>query len=138
MTRYRTFSIPLRDGNNFEPRYRFEDIGLTNEDFKSFKYIDVYGSHTPPIDEVPEPIKLHIDKTFLTQYVPAENDIEYTYRLEITSVADIDSDTILKLVSLPGVEEIDTTLFHLSHILKSALISDDIIDDILSAIKECK
>ena len=137
MTQYRTFSIPLNEGG-FEPHYKIKDVGLNKDDFHYFNYIDVYGSHSPPIDEVPEQIKLHIGRTFFTQYVPAGDDIEYTYRLEITSLTTIDSDKILKFVSLPGVKEIDTTLFHLSHILKRALYANKPIDDILTAIKECK
>ena len=134
MTQYRTFSIPLKP-DSFVPRYKFEDVGLNKEDFHSFKYIDVYGAYAPPADEVPAHAKLHIDKAFYTQYIPADDNIEYTYRLEITSIAYIPSDTILKLVSLPDVEEIDTTLFHLSHILKRVLFSDAPTDTILSAIR---
>ena len=135
MNKYRTFSIPLRDESSFVPRYKLEDIGFANDDFKHFNYIDVYGSHSPPIDEVPDEIKLEIGRTFFTQYVPVGDNIEYSYRLEITSVADISSDIILRLLSLPGVNEIDTNLFHLSNILKSALLKDEPIDDILTAIK---
>ena len=95
---YRTFRIPLKGTSGFEPRYRFEDIGLNRKDFKHFNYIDVYGSHSPTEDEVPEQIRLDIGKTFLTQYVPAGDQIEYSYRLEITSLVDIPPDTALKLV----------------------------------------
>ena len=131
---YRTFTIPLKQ-NSFDPRYKLDDVGLNKEDFHSFKYIDVYGTHVPPLDEVPAHAKLHIDKAFYTQYIPADDNIEYIYRLEITSIVDIPSDTILKLVSLPDVEEIDTTLFHLSHILKRVLSSGAPTDTILSAIR---
>jgi len=138
MNRYRTFRIPLKSAGGFESRYKFEDIGLSDEDFKHFFYIDVYGSHSPPVDEVPDQIKLDIGRTFLTQYVPAGDQIEYSYRVEVTSLVDIPSDNILKFVSLPDVEEIDTTLFHLSNILKVALLNDEPIDDILNAIKGIK
>ena len=135
MNKYRTFSIPLRDESSFVPRYKLEDIGFANDDFKHFNYIDVYGSHSPPIDEVPDEVKLEIGRTFFTQYVPVSGEIEYSYRLEIVSIKEIDSDNILKLLSLHGVDEIDTNLFHLSNILKSALLKDEPIDDILNAIK---
>lgn len=133
---FRTFSIPLRDNTaEFKPRYNLTDVGLNSSDFYSFKYIDVFGSHAPPLDEVPSDAKLHIDRTYYSQYVPANNDIEYAYRMEITSLVDIPPDIILKLVSLPDVSEIDTNLFHLSHILKSILTNDASTDDILNAIK---
>ena len=134
--KFRTFRVPIRDNNaEFKPRYTLTDVGLNSSDFYSFKYIDVFGSHTPPLDEVPDSIKLHIDKAYYSQYVPADDNIEYTNRLEITSINDIPPDSILKLVSLPDVIETDTTLFHLSYILKRALSSDAPTSDILSAIK---
>ena len=134
---FRTFNIPLRDNNaEFKPRYNLSDVGLNSCDFYSFKYIDVFGSHAPPLDEVPPAVTLHIDKAYYSQYVPVNNDIEYAYRLEITSINDIPSDAILKLVSLPGVSEVDTTLFHLSYILKGALSTNAPTSHILTAIKE--
>ena len=135
--KFRTFSIPL-DECGFKPHYALEDVGIEKDDFYHFNYIDVYGSHSPPIDEVPDKIKLCIGRTFFTQYVPAGDNIEYSYRLEITSVSDISPDIILKLLSLNGINEIDTNLFHLSNILKSALLKDEPIDDILNAIKGIK
>ena len=137
MKQYRTFSIPLDEGG-FKPHYSLEDVGIDKDDFQHFNYVDVYGSHSPPIDEVPDEIKLEIGRTFFTQYVPVGDNIEYAYRLEITSISDISSDIILKLLSLPGVKEVDTTLFHLSIILKSALVSDNPIEDVLDAIKNSK
>ena len=135
--KFRTFSVPLRDNSNeFKPRYTLDDVGLNPLDFYHFKYIDVFGSHTPPLDEVPDPIKLHIDRAYYSQYVPLNGGIEYTYRMEMTSINDISSDAVLKLVSLPDVSEIETTLFHLSYILKRALRNDAPTGDILSAIKD--
>ena len=136
--KFRTFSIPLREKSTFSPKYDINDLGIDNTYFAYFRYIDVYGSHNPPLDEVPNEIKLEIGRTFFTQYVPAGDEMEYSYRLEIVSIKEIDSDTILKLVSLPGVNEVDTNMFHLSNILKRALVGDKPIEDILLAIKECK
>lgn len=133
---FRTFSVPLRNNDaEFKPRYAFADVGLNLSDFYSFKYIDVFGSHAPPIDEVPPKALLHIDRTYYSQHVPINDDMEYTYRMEITSVNDIDPNSVLKFVSLPDVLEVDTTLFHLSNILKRSLLHDSPIDDILTAIK---
>ena len=138
MNKYRTFRIPLKNEGGFDHLYRIEDVGLDQSDFYSFKYIDIVGQCAPLSDDLPDDARANIDKVFLTQYIPDEGNIEYSYRVEMTSVSDIESDSIIKLVSLDGVEEIDTNLFHLSHILKQTLSKGEPIDSIIDAIKNCK
>lgn len=138
MNKYRTFRIPLKNEGGFNHLYRIEDVGLDQSDFYSFKYIDIAGNCAPMVEDLPDDARANIDKVFLTQYIPDEEGIEYSYRVEMTSVSDIESDIIVKLISLPGVEEIDTTLFHLSHILKQTLSRGKPIDSIIDAIKNCK
>ena len=142
MTIHRAFRIPLKENAGFEPRYNFEDIGLNPRDFHFFGYVDIY---TPPpskkeVDELTSDIDTSwLDKVAYTQYVPAkepeEDNTKISLRREVVSWVELPSDTVLKFVSLPGVDEIKLTLFHLSHMLKFALEHDKPTETIIEAIK---
>jgi len=134
---YRTFEIPLRDKTEgFTLRYSFDDIGLNKSDFHFFGHIDAYGINIPPKKDIIDGLySADADKVTYTHIVTPSEGIEYTYTRYITSTADIPSDIVLKLVSLPDVKEVETTLYHMSHILKSALSKDAYIDDIIDAIR---
>lgn len=137
--KYRTFIIPVQENNEFAPRYSAEDVGLDPENVHDFWYMEWYGRQLPPKDTI-SPITSWADETLYTHYVtnediPLDDDSpDYVTRLEMT-IWNVDSDTILKLLSLPGVAETETTLFHLSSILKSALKADEDITDILESIR---
>ena len=138
MTIHRAFQIPLKENAGFKSKYNFEDIGLNPRDFHFFGYVDIY---TPPpskeeVDELTSNIDTSwLDKVAYTQYVPAEDNTEISLRREIVSWVELPSDTVLKFVSLPGVDEIKLTLFHLSHMLKFALEHDKPTETIIEAIK---
>lgn len=139
MTQHRTFAIPLRDNTSgFEPRYNLSDVGIDPKEFHSFSYIDLYGLQYPSEDEMTE-ILHGADRVYCSLFV-TDNPPEpvYRFRCEITSLNEIPSDAILKLVSLPEVIEVDTTLHHLSYMLKRALENDMPTESLLEAIKECK
>ena len=139
MTIHRTFAVPLRDNTSgFEHRYNLNDVGIDPKDFHSFSYIDLYGLQYPSENEMTE-ILHGADRVYCSLFV-TDNPPEpvYRFRCEITSNKEIPSDAILKLVSLPDVLEVDTTLHHLSYMLKRALTSDEPTESILDAIKGCK
>ena len=139
MTIHRTFAVPLRDNTSgFEHRYNLNDVGIDPKDFHSFSYIDLYGLQYPSENEITEIIS-GADRVYCSLFV-TDNPPEpvYRFRCEITSTKEIPSDAILKLVSLPDVLEVDTTLHHLSYMLKRALTSDEPTESILDAIKWCK
>ena len=139
MTIHRTFAVPLRDNTSgFEHRYNLNDVGIDPKDFHSFSYIDLYGLQYPSENEITEIIS-GADRVYCSLFV-TDNPPEpvYRFRCEITSNKEISSDAILKLVSLPEVLEVDTTLHHLSYMLKRALTSDEPTESILDAIKGCK
>ena len=139
MTIHRTFAVPLRDNTSgFEHRYNLNDVGLNPKDFHSFSYIDLYGLQYPSEDDMTEIIS-GADRVYCSLFV-TDNPPEpvYRFRCEITSIKEIPSDAILKLVSLPEVLEVDTTLHHLSYMLKRALTNDEPTESILDAIKGCK
>ena len=139
MTIHRTFAVPLRDNTSgFEHRYNLNDVGIDPKDFHSFSYIDLYGLQYPSEEKITEIIS-GADRVYCSLFV-TDNPPEpvYRFRCEITSNKEIPSDAILKLVSLPEVLEVDTTLHHLSYMLKRALTSDEPTESILDAIKGCK
>jgi len=139
MSSYRTFKIPLKNKSELSPKYSYDDIGLNSDDICFFGYVDWYGKQLPPKGTI-DPIESWADEIsyrhyFTKEIVDEETVSEYSVRGEIT-VHNIPQDIALKMLSLPGVEEIDTTLYHLSHILKSALSNGSPIDDILRGIKD--
>jgi len=139
MTIHRTFAFPLRDNTSgLEPRYNLSDIGLDPKDFYSFSYIDLYGLHYPSEEDMNK-ILSGADRVYCSLFV-TDNPPEpiYRFRCEITSLKEISSDAVIKLVSLPDVLEVDTTLHHLSYMLKRALTNDLPTESLLEAIKECK
>ena len=133
---HRTFAIPLRDTTTgFDPRYKLSDVGLNPSDFHSFSYIDLFGLQYPNEETITE-LTSSADRTYISMFV-TDNPPEpaYRYRVELTSTVELNSDLVLKFVSLPDVQEVDTTLYHLSYLLKQALKVDTPIDTILEAIK---
>lgn len=145
MTQHRAFRIPLKENAGsepFKPRYDFGDIGLDPLDFHFFGYIDIY---TPPpskeeVDNLTSDIDASwLDKVVYTQYVPVkepeEDNTKISLRREMVSWTELPSDIVLKFVSLPDVDEIKLTLFHLSRMLKFALEHDKPTETIIEAIK---
>ena len=133
-TTYKTFEIPLREDSGFEPKYAYSDIGLNPDDLHFFGYIDWYGLQLPPKDTI-LPISSWADEILYTHYVTQANaPQEHNLRAEIT-VWNIPSDIILKLQSLPGVKEVETTQHHLYNILKKHLRNDTNTTQIIEAIK---
>ena len=130
---FRTFKIPLKNESELSPKYSYDDVGLNSDDVCFFGYVDWYGKQLPPKGTI-DPIESWADEVSYRHYFTQEVIDEYSIRGEIT-VRDIPPDIALKMLSLPDVEEMDTTLYHLSHILKSALSGDRPTDDILDAIK---
>jgi len=130
---FRTFKIPLRDEPGFNPKYSlFEDVGLDPNKVHGHNYVDVYGINIPPADC--PPFDSWIENVNYTHFLNPDEGFSYKYRKEIT-LWDTDPDTILRLASLPGVEETATTIEHLTRILRAALIANKPVDDILEAIK---
>lgn len=137
--KHRTFAIPLRDNTTgLEPRYNLRDVGLDPKDFYSFNYIDLYGLQYPSEEDV-NVIKRGANRVYYSLFVTDNPpDPVFRYRIEITSWEEIPSDTVLKLVSLPDVIEVDTTLYHLSYMLKRALMNNMQTESLLDAIKNCR
>ena len=135
-TIHRTFSVPLRDNTSgFNQRYNISDVGLNPHDFSTFSYMDLFGLQYPSEKDITK-LKSGADRVYCSHFVTDESpEYIYRFRVELTSLVEIPSENILKLVSLPDIMEVDTTLYHMSHILKSALLKGQPTDDILNTIR---